>query len=441
MSIHNKIAWEEGMFLAPQHFQQHDRYLENLIHQKTTRAQAYLWGIKSLKLDPELLNLGRVGFIECRGILPDGTVFDVPHEDEPPTPLVITDTVVNKHVYLGIALKQAGVHEIGTEREKQQRYTIAHRDIADTIAGYDDTIEVPLAQLNLHLYLEGPDTQHYIGLPIAFIKEAQPQQKIILDDYFIPSCFLVSAVPRLLKLTQEIYSLLHHRGEMLSYRLTQTQAQTAMILDFMLLQVINRYESYFNYLQQEQEVHPLEFYRACIQLAGELSTFTEDTRRAPRLPSYQHMQLTSTFQVLMESLRKNLSMVIEQHTMAIPLTEHEHGIWIAAIENKEILKSMTFVLAVYADVPAEMLRMNFPKQAKVAPMEQIQQLITRQLPGIELQLLPMAPRQIPVHANYTYFTLNKKHETWKYLEKSAGLAIYLGAHYPNPKLELWAMKG
>lgn len=31
MSWNNRVVWSEGMFLRPQHFQQHDRYLETLV--------------------------------------------------------------------------------------------------------------------------------------------------------------------------------------------------------------------------------------------------------------------------------------------------------------------------------------------------------------------------------------------------------------------------
>jgi CheY-like chemotaxis protein len=33
MSENNKTVWSEGMFLRPQHFQQHDRYLETLVRE------------------------------------------------------------------------------------------------------------------------------------------------------------------------------------------------------------------------------------------------------------------------------------------------------------------------------------------------------------------------------------------------------------------------
>ncbi len=445
MSLNNKLAWEEGMFLSPAHFQQHDRYLENLINQKTTRVSSHMWGVKSLKLDAELLALGKLGLIDCSGIMIDGTVFELPCEDSLPSPLVISDVVINKHVYLGVAIKQAGLQDTNPNantKDKRYRYFIDNREIADNIVGNDEKVEVPLAKLTLHLFLEGEDLSNYTCIPIAFIKEAHFNQKITLDENFIPPCLSTYAIPRLTKITQEIRSLLHHRGEMLSHRLTQEQhSQTAMILDFMLLQLINRYEPYFTYLANEKTLHPSVLYEKMLQLMGELATFTQASRR-PEIPDfYDHYDITNSFQPILEYLRQSLSMVIEQHTTAIPLIERQHGVWVAEVENKEIFTSNSLVLAVYADVTAETIRMNFPKQAKVAPVEQLQQLITRQLPGIELQLMPTAPRQIPFHANYTYFTLNKNHESWQYLEKSAALAIYLGASYPNPKLELWAIKG
>ena len=40
MTWHNKVLWTEGMFLQPQHFQQHERYLEKLIESEPNIAQA-----------------------------------------------------------------------------------------------------------------------------------------------------------------------------------------------------------------------------------------------------------------------------------------------------------------------------------------------------------------------------------------------------------------
>lgn len=44
MSWNNRVVWSEGMFIGTQHFQQHDRYLENLIDARSRPLSAGAWG-------------------------------------------------------------------------------------------------------------------------------------------------------------------------------------------------------------------------------------------------------------------------------------------------------------------------------------------------------------------------------------------------------------
>ncbi|MDO7919824.1 type VI secretion system baseplate subunit TssK, partial [Pseudomonas aeruginosa] len=55
MSWNNRVVWSEGMFLRPQHFQQHDRYLETLVDGRCRSLLAGGWGFSELKLDDALL--------------------------------------------------------------------------------------------------------------------------------------------------------------------------------------------------------------------------------------------------------------------------------------------------------------------------------------------------------------------------------------------------
>ena len=64
-----------------------------------------------------------------------------------------------------------------------------------------------------------------------------------------------------------------------------------------------------------------------------------------------------------------------------------------------------------------------------------------QVPGISLDPLSVAPRQIPYHKGMTYFQLDKKHELWKQIQKAGSLAIHVSGDYPELELELWAIRG
>src|SRR5438270_6124505 len=50
MTWHNKVVWTEGMFLQPQHFQQHDRYTEYQLRQRLASTVGYPWGYTSIPL-------------------------------------------------------------------------------------------------------------------------------------------------------------------------------------------------------------------------------------------------------------------------------------------------------------------------------------------------------------------------------------------------------
>src|SRR6266478_9206480 len=78
MSWDNKVIWSEGLFLRPQHFQQADRYIEKLVRSRVAALRPYPWGITELKLNRDMLSLGKFALLEARGVLEDGTPFSIP---------------------------------------------------------------------------------------------------------------------------------------------------------------------------------------------------------------------------------------------------------------------------------------------------------------------------------------------------------------------------
>ena len=102
--------------------------------------------------------------------------------------------------------------------------------------------------------------------------------------------------------------------------------------------------------------------------------------------------------------------------------------------------SASFVIAVNAQVSAEQLRQRFPAQSKLGPVDRIRDLVNLQLPGIGLRALPVAPRQLPFHAGFHYFELDRGGELWKQLERSGSLALHVAGDFPGLELELWAIR-
>ena len=187
-------------------------------------------------------------------------------------------------------------------------------------------------------------------------------------------------------------------------------------------------------------LHPEALYRLLLSTAGELATFTPAVRRPPDFPVYMHDGLQDTFEPIFASLRQSLSMVMPKAAILIPLQEKGLGIRVAIISDKNLLDQAHFVLAVNADVPVKTLRRNFPSQVKIGPVEKISDLVDRALPGIALEPLATAPRQIRYHAGATYFALNDKEPLWKELSRSGGIALHVSGQFPGLELDLWAIK-
>ncbi|MGN6668502.1 MAG: type VI secretion system baseplate subunit TssK, partial [Trinickia sp.] len=91
MSWNNKVVWSEGMLLQPQHLQQHDRYVRAQIDARCASLRPYAFGFSELAIDLEQLKLGRIALTACAGVLPDGSPFRLPADDDLPLPLAVPE--------------------------------------------------------------------------------------------------------------------------------------------------------------------------------------------------------------------------------------------------------------------------------------------------------------------------------------------------------------
>ncbi len=107
MFARNRVIWNEGLFIKPQHFQQQQRYVEYHIDERMTAVSRYLYGVSELSLNPEYLSFGRIAIERAVGIMPDGTAFRIPQEDAMPDALEIEDaSLANQLVYLAVSAAQ-----------------------------------------------------------------------------------------------------------------------------------------------------------------------------------------------------------------------------------------------------------------------------------------------------------------------------------------------
>ncbi len=443
MSLESKVVWSEGMFLNPQHFQQQDRYLEYYVNGRCNALVPYGWGFKEFELDQQLLNLGKISVQRASGIFPDGTPFNFPDHDDPPPVIEIPESVKNTVVYLAVPVRRPGAVDILPQDSKQglARYYAQEQSVRDVTVEGGDSQKLEIAKLRLRLLLQTNDLSGFAYIPLLRINEVRAEKDIALDERCIPSVLDCKATLNLSTFMAELHGLLRHRAEAISGRLADSRrGGTAEIADYLLLQVINRVEPMVMHLSRIEGLHPLPLYEYLVQMVGEFATFVATNRRPPELPVYLHADLEQTFTPLMQILRKYLSMVYEQTAIAMTLAEKKYGVHVAEITDRSLLTTASFILAVRADVSDDMIRSRFPAQIKIGPVERIRQLVNAALPGIELKPLPVAPRQIPFRAGYTYFELDQHSQFWKEMSSSGGFAMHLGGEFPGLEMEFWAIR-
>lgn len=443
MSLESKVVWSEGMFLNPQHFQQQDRYIERFVDGRCSALSAYGWGLHDFELDQQLLGLGKISIKNARGVLPDGTPFSFPDVDEPPEVIEVPESTKSCIIYIGVPVRRPGAIDVLPKDSAQglARYYSSEQGVRDATVEGGDHQNILVGKLRLRLLLETDDLSGYAYVGVIRVAEVKQEKDLSLDDTYIPTVLNCKADINLWSFIAELHGLVRHRAEAIAGRLGDSRrGGTAEIADYLLLQVINRFEPLLEHYSRSGHVHPLNLFEQLVQLVGELSTFVASEKRPPETPLYLHADLEQSFKPLMQTLRTYLSMVYEQTAIAMELVAKKYGVYVSEINDRSLLTSATFILAVRADVADDVLRSRFPAQIKIGPVERIRQLVNAALPGIELKALPVAPRQIPFRSGYTYFELDQHSQYWKEMARSGGFAMHVGGDFPNLEMEFWSIR-
>ncbi|MET2955028.1 type VI secretion system baseplate subunit TssK [Vibrio harveyi] len=439
MADYSHTAWCEGMFLRPQHFQQSERAIEHEFKGLNRFQQPYNWGVYQVRINPNSLKEGVVEIEKLEAILPDMTLIELQNVNEVLPPLLVekgTQNTLVKVVVASSSLKEKTIADVS--EGVVSRYVLNDLDVIDVQTGQDEE-RIQVASLNVALKVSNDNLSGFVELPILKIKEVTAEGAILLDEEYTPPHLNVLKDQAMLACLKNVTGMTKIRADVVSQRLVQGKAASASAVDFIMLQMLNRYETILRHLGQLEQVHPLEFVTLLRGYVGELSTFSSKNKRAPLLIDYEHSNLTSTISELNQMLSQYLSVVLDQTANKLPLEVRQLGIRVTPLPDKRLLESSQFVLAVKADTSTDEIRRLVPAQLKLGPAEQIRDLINNQINGINVAPLNVVPRQIPYQTGYVYFEVIKKGPFWVRLQESGGIALQLSGQFPNSDIELWSI--
>lgn len=441
----NRVAWREGMFLRPQHFQAQDRFLEGYVAARHDQALPYSWGFSEISLDGGLAELGQVAIKSAKGIMPDGTPFSIPENISPPAPVAIADDTRDCVAYLTLPPRQPGATEFADAVKEQIdcRFLVEEQEISDNFSDERISEDIALGRPNLRIGISPDETEGRLLIGFARIREVS-SKRVIFDDRFIPPALDIRA-GRLKSMNKDILG----RAGQLAGELARTAADSAeggqdTFRAFLLLQALNRWCAVLRHLDTMPAIHPERLFENFLALAAEASTLKRSDRKLPDLPPYQHEDLQGCFEPLVSLLQDLLSGSLEQSTVQLPLARvgKSKSAFQHVIRDRELIQNSYLYLAVSDKSKSmEEIRKRIPAYCKIGSTLKMAEIINSNLESwVPLRHTTQPASQLRILPNYVYFELDRNTPYWGQLIEAPGIGIHIADSWPELKLELWAVK-
>ncbi len=457
----SRVVWEEGMYLAPHHFQAQRRHCEETVADALQALFPFAYGVTSAALDTEALAGGTLALAFVRGILPDGTVVSVPDADRPPPPSPLADRFLPDHdshlVYLALpawredapnvrmeARPSNGYEDLAQSNGHDLRYIEVVANVRDETAGEEST-EIHFAAKFLRLALDTELTPTEIALPLARIRR-NDAGRFVSDPDFVPPCLKIGASDRLVSILRRVLGMVEAKGAALGASLaapTTTEgggAPAAYIGNELatrwLLHAVRSAEAPLRHMLATRNAHPERLWLELSHLAGALCTFSLTTP-ARDLPVYLHDDLGTCFAHIERHLREHLDVVIASQAVVVPLSRVSEVLYAANIADPRCYQQgARWFLGVRSSVGATETMSRVKQSLKVCAQKFVLELVRRAYPGMELEHIPSPPSGLAPRADLVYFEIAVAGPCGQGLQETHDIGVYVPEALPNAVLEV-----
>ncbi len=441
----SRIVWQEGMHLAPHHFQAQSRFVEDSIH----FAAAALWfrpyGLSARELDAEALKNGTARVIHAAGVMQDGLTFHIPDSDAMPEPRSIGDAFSparDEHLLmLAIPRRRPdGLNfQIGdASGGGDARFVAESCLLRDETNGLDERA-VRIGRKNFRLLLDSEVDERMTALPLGRIRR-DGSGRFAYEESYIPPCVEIAASDHLLLMLRNLVGALDEKSVALATAFRQDAQALADqarrdLASFWFLHTIHSSLGLLRHLSLTRRGHPEDLYRELSRLAGALCSFSTQTH--PRdLPLYDHHQLTECFEALERHIRIHLDLVVPTNCVVIPLEQVEDYFWAADVKDARLIDRSRWMLGIQSPAGEARVIAGTPKLAKLCSDKFVRELVRRAVPGLPLTHLPVPPPQVPVRVESQYFGITKTGPCWEHIVQTRRVGIYVPGELPAPQMEL-----
>jgi len=451
------IFWHQGLFLQPQHFQLNDLYHQYLLRPFNKFICPHFWGIGSQEIQESSLGTRSFKLLSGEYILPDNTYVIFPGNARVEARSFDESWVEGGKpftVYAGIRnfIDNGGNVTVLSSFDRISEVTTRYVTINDPEEFNDLHEGGPKALVKrlyyaLKIYWEA-ELEHlndYTLIPIAQL--IRSGDEITLSRTFIPPGVCISGSVPMYRIIKEIRDQISARGHQLEQYKKERGIHSAEfgsrdMVYLLALRTLNRYVPLLFHLTETAHVHPWMVYGILRQIVGELSSFSERMNMLaeqedsyPLLPVYDHRKLYECFSSAQVVITQLLDDITAGPEYVIELVYD--GTYFSAELPPSIFEGRNrFYMVMESEEDPKFILDSLEKVAKISTRKNLPILISRALPGIKLEHMPLPPQELPRRGRSIYFQIDHHSDYWGQVEKTHNLAIYWDTAPDDLKVEL-----
>jgi len=308
----------------PQHFQQTDIRIENVLTYYMSHLFPFFWGVVQLKIDEALLTSGTFRPIELEAIMPDGLLVTGLPETKKPLQVDLQpfrDQIQANTYFIYLCVPPSQGTPMDVEKSLARYQSSLNANVVDINTG-EQAVDIPRLAPNLSLQVGQIPPAHYTCLPLA---QVTCDAKSFSLTGYIPPQVQVTILSDLGNLCNQLSQHLRQKLGYLQQKVQTVEQRVTKDPFFEELEDV-RLKLIAGLLPFEAvlsigKAHPFPIYQELCSLAGQISG-VKYGEMPPQFEAYDHLNIRKSFGQIINYIEKVLDEIEESYTI-IPFTLNE----------------------------------------------------------------------------------------------------------------------